>query len=137
MAEQQRRLARLRVDANDRVLGLELHVAELVPVFLLLDVDAADLHPLGGVVEQVGVHRPEVADQRLERRVKAGVGGRGVRPDRSSAIRRGNQRAQHADRGHPVHERHVGVPGVGLLLLGVDRQDRHAVPADRRVRLHR
>ena len=67
---QQRALAGLRVHPDQRVLGLEHLGDELVAVGLLGDVDAADalLVTLGGVVVQVGVHRPQTLDQRLQRR---------------------------------------------------------------------
>ncbi len=50
MVEQQGRLARLRMDADNRMLGLEFQVTELLPVLLFPDVDAADLRALGSVI---------------------------------------------------------------------------------------
>ena len=84
----------------------------------------------GDVVVAVAVQRPEVLGEVFERLGQRLVRRRGGGPQRRSAIARQGDGAQDR-RGRVVRdERHVGVPAVGLAVVGVDRRDdRHVRPA--------
>ena len=121
LAEHQRALPRLGVDADHRVLGLEDRGQEHLAVMLLVPGRPTAYAAAGllGVVVFVRVQRPEALGQGPQLRGEALVRGRGVGPAGVAAVGRERHGPQDGDRGRPVDERDVGVPGVGLAPAGL------------------